>query len=45
VRFKPESFTGDTAWGEDALTGGLLELGAQVVPVSQGDDLTAVFNR
>ncbi|HET7775899.1 MAG TPA: DUF58 domain-containing protein [Azospira sp.] len=44
VRFNPESFTGATAWGSDALAAGLLELGAQVVPVRQGDDLTALFN-
>lgn len=44
LRFIPESFTGATAWGGDGLAGGLLELGAQVLPVRRGDDLLALFN-
>lgn len=44
LRFVPESFTGATAWGSDGLTGGLMELGARVLPVRRGDDLLVLFN-
>jgi len=44
IRFDPASFTDQTAWGHDALAAGLLELGAQVMPVRRGEDLSARFN-